>query len=390
MVKIPVSELKEFLSRSKAIPANGLLPITDYIKLVCEGDVITLTKTNLNQFITHQVEGKFNKNFTLLIDLATFATAVSESEAEEMKISFKEQKADNPARRIKIVIMEDGIQGVIKCQSEDESVFPSNPSYDKDNMTVLSPDIIEALFLSAEAALPLKGTVRQPFEYVHIKNMGKKKSYICGFSVGIMYFKWFKENLPDMVLEQMVCTMLGNYQGDGVTMYRGEKYDFFDTGKSLYGFIQTEMKGPDFASIINAKDDEKSFTIDRKSLMAFCKLAIGINPSSLVDPCFIQNAEENNAVVLDYENNLINRSCKKEVEVKKNKRYVIKKFLFNPNDMLKLLKSLSFETVTLVGPCGPGGGNFYIVNEEDADYCGCIREMVLNNEQQLVRKANED
>jgi DNA polymerase III sliding clamp (beta) subunit (PCNA family) len=375
MIKLPVSELKIFLSKSSHVVPAGTMGILEFVKITCEGDVATLTKTNLNSFVVHQVEAKFTKNFVLLVEFDILVKAAKSSQTE-LKISFKEQKSEKvPSGKVRVVTIEDGHLINLKSMSDDENLFPVIPSPKKDEVVDMTQEMIEAMFLSSTAALDVKGGLTLFQNYVHIVNVNKKRSYFCGFNNTIMYYKSFKSMVPSMVLEQTTCKAIKGYTS--LQWYSGDKYNFFDAGKTLLGFIQTEVKAPDFMQIINTMEDSKSFTIDRKSMIEFCDIAIGINPMSAIEPCYFKQGSEEKLLMLDYENALEGKSNCVEMEVKKNKRHVVQKFLFQPDQMVLLLKDLPFEKVTLVGPCNH---NFYVTAEDDPDYIGAIREVVFNNE----------
>lgn len=382
MVKIAIDELKRFLSLASSIKTNTDSPILSYLKMVCDGDTCTITKTNLASFIIHQVEAKFTKNFTVLLDQEKLSVAVNEAAGKEMKISFKEQKVESQDGMIKIVTLDDGNSGITKFRADNEHLFPAIPSEKGDKTYQFTEEMTSSVLLASRCAMEVRDPMLYQM-YVHIKNIGKKKCHIVGYNNTIMYMKVHKTDLPDMVLDLDSCKVIGKHSE--LSYHKGGNYHFFDAGKTLFGFISTEVKSPDFTKIIDLMKTDRSFAVDRKSVISFCRRAIGVRPTSLDEPAYMKNSEEDKQVDFDYENNDNDVSAKYTAEVKKNKRYVLPKFLFLPSEMIKVLDLLPFEKVNIVGPCDR---NMFITSDEDPDYTGAIREVAVQQAAPADRENN--
>lgn len=382
MVKIKVADLKVFFAKAQGVKQNGIIPILDFIKITCEDEKCTITKNALSSFIIHTIEAKFKSNFTILVDENDLQASVNASDQEEIKITFKMKKVPLPGggyKDTRIITIEDGhlVNGTF--QGEDESLYPVTAEPGKDKRYNLTSDIVEALYTASSHTQQAKNGLSVKVEnFVHVIPVDKKRSYICGYNNTIIYYKSFNEALPEMALEPSVCNIIGAYQAAGVEVIKGEKYIFIDTGTSLYGFSQTDgIKAPDFGMVVKMMDPSKGFAIDRKSLMSWCSYAVKVNPYASTEPCSMKNGEGDKEVIFDYEDSNTSRSCRAAFEVKKTKRYVVPKFLFNPNEMITILKGCVYEKVNLVGPCN---GNLYITCNDDPDYVGAIRMIVLTNQ----------
>lgn len=392
MIKIPVSELKGFLNKADKIKDRSIAEITRYIKLESLKDVVTLTKTNLESFVVHEIEAKAGKDFVILLEEKMFANAVNQSSGDEMKITYKDIKeSDKPKDEKKKpedgmarnVTMQDGGFVNVTFQVPHEQYFPKIASHEQHDAYTLSPDIVEAIVLASKHTLAPKGNIQYE-QYVHITNQSKKLSYICGYNRAILYYKIFKEELPNMVIDATACAALQPYIENGVILYKGEKYDFYETGKTVYGFIQSYVKGPAFDTIVGMKEAGKFFTADRTSLIAFCKLAIGFNSGTVMEPCVLSNGESDKTLLLDKV--LSNVRNPVQLEIEKSKKFTVPKFQFDPGHLMTLLESVPGDQVNLSGPTS---GNIYVNSEEDADYTGAIREILNNTEGNKSKPATE-
>lgn len=381
MVKISIADLKIFFSKAQGIKQNGILPILDYLMISCKGDVCTITKNAQSAFIVHTIPAKFNKEFVILVDEKNLQNSVNASDQDVIKISFKDRKVQQPGggyNVVKVITLEDGHLIDTSFESADEALYPATPVVPKEGKVTFTPDIVESLYTAASHASPAKAGGIMTWEaYTHVKNVAKKKSYVFGFNKMAMYYKSFKETLPDMSLEPAVCNIIGLYQATGVDVVKGENYIFVDTGISLYGFSQTTIVAPDVQPIIEKMDTTKQFSIDRKSLLSWCNYAVKMNPYQETEPCTMKNGEGDKQVIFDYQDDKTNLSLKAPFEIKKSKRYAIPKFLFSPSDLMTVLKGCTFEKVNLVGPCD---GNLYVTCDDDPEYVGAVRMIVMSNE----------
>lgn len=376
MVKIPIQELKTFLSKAAAIKAEkSIVPLCRYIKIVCEGNVISVTKTNLQSFVICELDGKATKNFTLLVEEDLLAACVKNATGKEIKISFKEAKsATSPTGKVKSVTIEDGEDLKVEKTTEDEMAFPVIPEAEKNGSNKLTEDILESIYLASRCTSEPKD-IPTYANFVHVKSTGKKSFYIAGMNGAILYFKSFKQAMPDMILELETCAAIKGFQE--LLVYQGGNYNFFDAGKTLFGFVKVEFVTPDFkGGIVDKMEVDKLFTIDRAAVVRCCDFAKSINPMKYIAPCTIEG-DGDKGVVIDYNQNEVGLNSARKFEVKKNKKFSIPKFFFSPNDFSTVLSSLPFEKVNMVGPVEK---NYYITSDEDPDFVGALREVAINKE----------
>lgn len=372
MIKIETEKIKSFISLSKQIKNLGTSLGEQYVRMVCEGGKVFLTRTNGESFVTQEIEAKFQKDATLFIDERILSDSVSTSSAKEIKITHKIVSDNSESGKTVMITIKDDDLINATFPSIEAKLFPQIPEIKRESSIVFTPAQIEALFLSSQCTMPIKG-VEVYQNMVHIRPIKKGQSYICGFANSAMYFKYFKANLPEVVLQANVAAMLSAYP-DGVTFSSNDNYNFFDAGTVLFGFAQTVLKGPEFLQVINMMDSDRSFTIERQKLLDWCKYAIRINKSTLAEPVYLKNSDVDKTIELNYDSIGFNVSAIAHIDIKKSKRFVIPKFVFVPTDMVKCIEKLPYEKITFTGPCNK---NYYVTTEEDADYVGVVRELVL-------------
>lgn len=371
MIKIKSEELRRFIGKAGHIAdRTSVVDITRYIKVACDGERVILTKTNLEAFITYEIEAQTSKPATLLINEKEFTKAVQGCRADELKFTWKDRKsATHEQGFVRSVTMEDGklINTTVDCG--DETKFPELPKYNSDEHYTFTPGMVEALYVASTHCLHDKDLKFQNF--IHIKNKGKNKGYICGYNNAAMYYKKVDDSVPDMTLDANIAKALKDNLDSGVILYRSEKYDFFDAGTAMFGFIQPELKGPDFEQIVKKMDTDKSFEIDRRELLSYCKYMISIKPMSIPEPIYLMETDNDKAIFLDFVGASSNITNPVYIDVKKNKKYKIPKFVINPEDAVVLLENLTSDTVHLIGPCDR---NYYVKIDDDQDYVGALRE----------------
>jgi DNA polymerase III sliding clamp (beta) subunit (PCNA family) len=354
MIKVPVSELKEFLARARGIKENGVLPILAYIKLDCEGSSATLTKTNLNSFIVHQLKVKCKKNVTVLLDQKILNALIAQSKSEEITIELEAKK----------VLLSDG-DLKLRFELMDHTSFPTIPENESMDKTIFNQAMIESLHLSQNNTDPKRGNPF--FEHVHINPNGKG-SYIFGTNSTVIYYRHFDEKLPTISLDQDTVHSISQYTE--LVFSENGNYNFFDSGNTLYGFIKPDFKASDIMSIMKGGDGKSVFTMDKKSVVEFCQLVNKINPGILAYVFFADAGKK--SIMLRYANDEFNVSTDRFYDVEKSG--TIRDFCFNPTHMLPLLKDLPYDQLKF-NICD--NNNCYITTEDDAEFIGVIREIVF-------------
>jgi DNA polymerase III sliding clamp (beta) subunit (PCNA family) len=367
MIQIAVTEVNEFLRRTKNIKTNNVMPLLGYIKMVCRGDTVTLYKTNLGVHCKHEVAGVFQKEHTILLDENILNTVCSNAKGDTLTISYTvepgESKVDSDIVTVDLQV------GTAKVtfQTEDARLFPEFPEeLITTEKTKLDAEFLQAMAIAKHYALP--GEKGNPsLWYIHIIN--QRDSCLVFASTGhMLYRKTFAQAIPSMIISQEACTLITSFSE--VHHYTASNYDFFDTGKTTYGFVQPETSHPDtsrFTRFVN----EGGYIMDRQKLIDFCQMAASLTPSPTATS-LIKDAGTNKVQMafteLDWKvASTVELDCVKEEE--------INPFSFNAKLMLHALKAISYDKLTLTHP-SPG---IMAIWSEDKDYMGLLLGYIDQN-----------
>lgn len=361
MVKIAIADLNEFLKRSAPIKPNNVLPILSYIKLEWKNSNATLTKTALNSFIVHQLKVKSKKEGVLLLDTKILSSAVANAVADELTFDVTDKN----------VVIHDG-KRITKFSLEDASVFPKIPDHETDDKITFSQDVLEAITLASNA---IEEKVPQEFmKYVNIYSKGKKGgSYVFGTNPFAMVHKTFKDQLASIMLCNEAVSVVKSYES--VIYFAAGNYDFFDVGNSLYGFIKPTEKPVDVSVIIDNFNDKVNFKMSRKEMLGYCTYVKSICPNTLgVVPQIAIEDLGKNKIMLRFSNEDYKISHDEDFEVKKNA--TLNLTWFNAGMMIDVIKSLPYDELSF----NLAHGNIYIRSEEDEQFTGLVREIVMPGE----------
>lgn len=373
MISISTKELQEFFGRGKHIKDNGILPIYAFIKIEAEKDGGRMTKTCGNAFVIHDIELDSKKKQSILIEERKLFTLVGKTPSTgTITITWTSTTGDDGS--FDNYILDNGVDK-IKGQSPHVSLFQEPPSIEKEKPVLFSSDVVNSLFISKTVAHK-KENIKTWMSYVQIKSDGKKNSFIFGTTGVSFYYKSFDFVLPSMVLDQETCATLGAFGEMNYTSK--DNYHFFDVGKSVFGFVhcQEYLAAPDITSIIALLDKKSNFIVSRKEIVDVCEISISINQGNLAPVLSITDAGKNK-IMLKYENEEFASSNDRTFDVPKVGK--VDEFLFMAEDMVTILKALSYEKIQFNGPVGLKKDNYFITTEEDPNYLGFIRAIIFQS-----------
>lgn len=371
MIKIPLNELKEFLRKAKPIKDNGIVPALAYLKLVCDGNVATITKNALSSFLIYELQKtEFESNTVLLIDFKVLSGFIAQAKGSTIEIELKGGKE---------VVITDGHYKVRHPYS-DEKVFPVIQEMDSKTKKEINLDILESM--NTAKGYVARNANKIWLDYVHVKPLGKKECCVFGSEGNAMYFKRFKNDLPEIILDPEVCAILAGM--DSVMYTKTGQYHYFDTGRAIYGFSQVEQRSTTFEQLVSQLPEKMSFVAERAQIVDFCKLVISINPSLLTANCFIREAGKKQ-LLMQFVNDDFALGSEAFIAIEE-KGPAIEEFWFNPKLMLLCLEGLPYEKICFYQH---GPQQFFIKAKDDPEYVGIIRGMMTNPEAVAARAATE-
>lgn len=356
MIKIPISDIKRFITAAKPIRDTKLLPIYAYVKLHCEGNEGIFYKSNGTSFVVFNVSADFKENQTILIEEKTLFGFVEHSSGKEIKISTKGD----------IVNLYDGAR-TISCKVPPIEHFPAIQPKDSEESIVMDGNVLSALFLANSHILPpADQAMRAPASFVHLTPVGKL-FYIAAWNGMVAYFKSFKEKIPNVSLDPDVISVISKFE---ILSYsRCGNYDYFDGGGVSYGFIKAECKTPDVSIMVERLKQDVKFTLDRKPLVDFCEMVIDVNSSS-VPPIVSMGETSSTSLLMTFTDISENQNAVEKITVT-GKVSLDEPFVFQPKNMLTVLKDLGCEKITM----SYVQKNMLITSEEEIGYIGSVMGM---------------
>lgn len=357
MISIDIKELKKFLAAARNIKDRNILPILAYVKLECKEGVATITKTNLDSFVTCTIDASFEGDTTILIDEKTLSSTVAYSTSNIITISVKDNN----------VIMDDGVRKN-RCATQDSKLFPRIEGNKDLQKYSLSADVLSSLSIAKQHTF--QSNEKNQWEcYVHVIK-GDKKTLIGAANGFVLYLKMFTDNIPSMVLSpDTVYAVAGLPYADYSS---SERYDFFESVDVAYGFIKPLSARPGLGFIWDKLVSENSFTVSRKELIQFCEMVISMNGSSIVPEVYIK--DDGSDITLLFDGPSDAQGAKQNIKAK-GKSSSFPETRFQPKNLIVAMKDLGVDTVNLTKI----SGNVLITSDEDKDYKGSIMELAPLN-----------
>lgn len=356
MISIKISELKEFLKRSSNIKDAGIIPIYSYIKLeTTQPGVVKLTKSNQRVFIQHTIEADFKKPFAVLLDQKILTAAVNQSDDAELVIS---KKAD-------MIYLSDG-KMKLEYQlghGETPELFPAVQAKDSESHAVFfDSDVIEAIAL-AHIHCEKNSETPGPNTFVNAKHLDAKRSYIYGMNGIIFYCKTFGFKLPLLQLSEEACAIISRFPS--AEYYQTERYDIFDVGNTVYGFIKPDTATVDITAFFERlSGKEFIFSVTKKEIVKFCDFAADINQGILANSSV---EPTNEGVLFRYENIPFGRYLDLPVVTKNFSTF--ERFYFKSQQLSLSVKHLPYDVISV----HKRNNTYVLTSDEDPNYFSAIQ-----------------
>lgn len=322
MILIPTSEIKTFLKRSSKIDGTkSLIPVLSYIKLDCSGDTATISKTDMATWCIHQIEADFKPNETLLIDERILNAVISNGADDLVSIS----------RDGNDVLVKSG-KATAGFAWQDPQIFPEPPAMNQGNGITDLP--AEILYSIRAAASIINDDSPTSYSLCHLRYIDGKSNIMSTNSGAIAYMKRFDARMPKLSIVPLAASMICSFET--VRHYELGNYDFFDCGKTVFGFIKSEYNPPaNFTKIFTSKTDNY-FEVSKAELLQFCSLTTNIGDKFPTAKFYDGGML---GVIFSYHDNDLRLSTRTEMAADKN--FTIPDFSFSPKLVMLLAKAVN-------------------------------------------------
>jgi hypothetical protein len=298
-----------------------------------------MTKTNGHSFVKEDfdAEGKGKHDFLIQeIDLFAFA--------KNSKDDFVTIKKTDKGLRL----------------NDDNSSTPCITTVDlfpeietpKDNAIELTPAVITSIKTAAKMLASEVDATWRSYVFVGLKN-------IIGCDGMIAYCKTCEIEDKIILRKEEIAAI----PDIGATYSQSQSYDFFESGRFLYGFVKTDQKFFDMTSAMKLPNDTQ-YLIPRLDLISFNEWVLDLaSKPEFASCCWAESANE--------------LKCKGEVSYdEKEVERTIKsasgpEFKYLPMNMNKLLKALDADTLY----CYRGEKNICLTDEKQS-FISLVQQIV--------------
>jgi hypothetical protein len=326
MILIQTSEIKTFLKRSGKIKTYPTLPVLTYVKLECAGDTATLTKTNMDAWCIHQVEADFKENHTILIDEKLLSALVSNSFDELIDIKLE---GENIAMRCG--------KSKLSFAWIDPAMYPEAPEMNQENgLTQIGNEMLYAI---RAASSIIDTSVQNQYTNCFIQYSDGKTDIFSTRSAWAMYKRTFEGRFPDITISPEVAGIITMFEE--AQHYEANNYDFFDFGKTVYGFIRSVYKAPNFHVVFARCKNVNWFEVKRKDLLQFCELTVSSTPNP--SPVMSLRGSEMLGVSFTCDDSGFRVSTKMDFEGDNTFRPPL--YNFTPKILIPLLKTMDTDLI---------------------------------------------
>ena len=327
MVIISTSEVKDFIKKSSKInTSRSVIPVLTYIKLECEGDKARLIKTDLNTWCLQEVDADFMENITVLIEEKVL-TAVIANGADDI-ISITQ---DNNTVRLK------SGKANASFSLQDSSVYPMLPEMNQENGITELPT---ELLYSIRSASSIADTSSDSFKsLVFVKYVNAKTDVFCT-SGHVIYLKQFPQRLPSFSISPVNAAMICAFEL--VHHYECGNYNFFNCGKTIYGFVKSTFNPPAYHKMVTSINNERYFEAEKDDLLQFCNLTSSINNDELPEMLI---KDSGLGITMKSSNGDGSRITDADLLVDKN--FTVPEIRLNPVTFSQVVKSISGTKIRL-------------------------------------------
>lgn len=334
-IKIPASDIKQFKKNSSFVKQNGIIPILNYIKF----NNGSISKNNTKEFVIQQS----NFNGTFLVEEYVLFNFIEYSNGTEITFTINDKK----------VTISDGITEVTS-QSDNPNLFtdPELPTGDK---IEIPSEVLCAIQTAAQYTIQEEFNIIKP--YVHV---GKKAVAASDGLIG--FIQKFDFDLPEIALSVKESEKIGNLKA--VKFSETERFHFFESGNSTYGFLKPEAKFIDLVRYFDYPKDV-SFRVNKNDLLNYNDTCISVSPSKVVYPIFEITDSGLSLSMVDVDYNI---NVKRVVTASGTMNG---RFKYIASLMSKLLKTAPDDEITFY----QADKRFYITG--DSGFTSLVMEIVL-------------
>lgn len=354
-IKIPITEIKTFLSRASAIKPDTHIPISSFVRLKGETDKTSMYKSGQASFIIHEVDAENEEPYDFLIEEKSLSIACENTDAET--ILFE------PAGDVVNITVGNYKQS---SPTEDVILFYKFPEFENSFLHTLSGEILDSINAASKYAHAGKDFVTNVC-FVHVSN-----NAVCATDNKKSYYKKFEDELPELVLSLKSCSVLSKF--GTVKVKDIEKFYLFNTGSSIYGFSKEEYKAPNFDKAFNTIQEIKrpGFVVKKDSLFSFADKSHKLS-SGFIDAIEISDSE-GQEIKLDFKSDTVKTSTFSKIEVSKKEGYSEPtSFLVSASILKQVLASLTPETIDVC--FATQGKSQFLIFSEDKNQISFIMGM---------------
>lgn len=335
-MKLKTKELNDFLKLSSTIAVNNIIPILSYIKLE-DG---CLVKSNLRTFIQNRITAPSKES--VLIDEKVLVAFLRECKSDEIEIK--------PESGNVIWLLEG--KRKMKFQTAAVKDFPKFPDSEKENEVDFDSEVLEAIGCAAKNVGDIGSG--EPLDFIHLN-----KGVVFGTDRARFYCKRIK-GIPNVVLDKEAANTISQF--NSVTFFQKGKYNFFEVGNTLYGFIQSEAKTPEQVHSFIPVDRPKEYMeIKVSDFVGFCDTVTSASPSKVLD-CSMDGG------LLEFSDSSYDIDYNVEIQTAGEFK---PKITFLPRVFGSYFKSLGFDKVKLC-QATLNNGALSVWNDDDNGFVGLI------------------
>lgn len=334
-MKIKTSELREFMPLAAAVPSKGILPILSYIKF-SNG---TLTKTDLSTYVIHEISAQGED---MLLNEKILSAFLKDCRGDEFTII---KEGDE-------IFLVDGKRKT-KFATEDMTLFPEVPTRGDEVPIELNQEALTAIYSASKNIGETK--LNDFVDFVHITD-----GMVIGTDRASLFCKKIPE-LPNLIIDAYCASVITKFTS--VNFFQSGNYNFFTTGKTIYGFVQyANIKTPpQLSSFVPTKKPNTFMEFETRDLIGFCESAMAYSPSPIIS--FTMNGGSLSFVDAEYRVDSV-----QELDVTGDYKPVGK---YLPRKMATFLRSLGFASIQ-IAPYEKNAEAITVWSEEDKDFVGMI------------------
>lgn len=312
-MKIKVSDLKRFKSNASSLKVNRLLPILSYIKFA-DGEV---TKNSQHSFFTQKING-ITEPF--LVDEKTLMNFVDNTQSEDIDIKIKDHRVFITDGKIKI-----------SAPTEDVSIFPE-PDKNVNDKFEISSELMSSIKIASTFIFTDESEPNRSNVFVGEGVVGASNGFVA-------FVDKADENCPSFLISKRICNSVLSM--DKVKMSQTEKFIFFESDTSMFGFIKTEYPFINFSKFLQYdKDSEKKFEVNKHEFIRFNDMAMSSTPAVVVTA---KITCDNGLLKMDMNDSAYERHVVSEVGVE---GFIEGEFEYQPHHMNQLLRNMPGNDMT--------------------------------------------